>query len=374
MKVPSSFSNLALAATAVLLVSSHPAAGWGNEGHEIVGAIAEANLTPTASATVARLLGSGQSLSSVATWADTIKRQRPETKPWHFIDIPVSAPINDFSHNGDDIVGRLQQFRDDFANSRNSKAKRLEALKFVVHFYGDLHQPLHCAERQGDQGGNLVAVTTYLGRTQGHLNLHQIWDSKILEQSLGSTAIADYASQLNGKVTSEQKSQWGQGTIETWAWETHLLAKDNAYDGLSAGDVEITTEYVQKNQPIVDTQLQKAGIRLADFINKALDPTFAHGSTMLAPRPDAAPADGHALPVTPNGLPDPRLTPGAVFNNLLEEISAWRKFSNLSFCLAFTGPSNGCGHRFSMALLPPSSNAIKWSTSQGQGACSGDML
>src|ERR1043166_9342801 len=248
MKVLSSFSNLALTAIAALLASSHPAAGWGNEGHEIVGAIAEANLTPTASANVVILLGAGQSLSSVATWADAIKPQRPETKPWHFIDIPVSAPMNDFSHNGDDIVGRLQQFRDDFANCNNSKAKRREALKFVVHFYGDLHQPLHCAERQGDQGGNLVTVATYLGSAEHHLNLHQVWDSGILEQSLGSTAISDYAAKLNGEVTSEQKSQWGQGSVEAWAWETHLVAKDNAYDGLSAGDVEITTEYVQKNQ------------------------------------------------------------------------------------------------------------------------------
>jgi len=158
---------------------------------------------------------------------------------------------------GDDIVGRLQQFRDDFANSHNSKAKRLEALKFVVHFLRRPSSALHCAERQGDQGGNLVAVTTFLGRTEHHLNLHQVWDTKILEQSLVSSGIADYAAKLNGKVTSAQKSQWVQGTVETWAWETHLLAKDNAYDGLSAGDVEITAEYVQKNQPIVDTQLQR---------------------------------------------------------------------------------------------------------------------
>jgi hypothetical protein len=132
---------------------------WGGEGHRIVAEIAEQYLEPGAARQIRELLAidNETTLSDVASWADQIRPQRRETAPWHFVDIPVSAQRYDAPRDcrsDDCIVARLEQFiaalRQD--SSKPPSRERLEGLKFVVHFMGDLHQPLHVSDN-GDRGG-----------------------------------------------------------------------------------------------------------------------------------------------------------------------------------------------------------------------------
>src|SRR4051794_33270928 len=158
---------------------------WGPEGHAIVADIAEAHLTPAAAAQVTRLLAleDRQHLDHVASWADGIRASHRETAPWHFVDIPLDAvnydPARDCA-GGNCVVSKISQFTAVLANGSAVDADRLNALKWVVHFVGDIHQPLH-AEDHDDRGGNDVRLTYFSKST----NLHSIWDGGIIEQATG---------------------------------------------------------------------------------------------------------------------------------------------------------------------------------------------
>ncbi len=157
---------------------SNSALGWGDQGHQIVALVAERHLTPGAQQSVAKLLGAeGGHLEHVATWADCIKRStacasddgafdqkiHAETKPWHFVDIVITAssldPQKDCA-NGDCIVEQIKVDQATLSKTNAPAIDRLLALKFLVHFIGDIHQPLHTAyknlpSQKSDIGGNL---------------------------------------------------------------------------------------------------------------------------------------------------------------------------------------------------------------------------
>ena len=146
-------------------------------GHRIVALVATPRLAPRAAAEVARLLDGG-SLASVATWADSVRTKHPETGPWHYVDIPTWEssynPERDCP-KGACIITALTEKLAILSDKGRSKADRGDALRFVVHFMGDLHMPLHNGERS-DKGGNDVKLT-FNGR---QTNLHSVWDSGLL--------------------------------------------------------------------------------------------------------------------------------------------------------------------------------------------------
>ena len=246
---------------------------WGNLGHQTVGAIADTKLTPAARTEVRKLLGKGQSLMSVATKADQIRSSRPETAPWHFVDIPKEEDAFDEARdcaNDDCVIDRIEEFKGVLADTSASKAKRKEALIFLVHFVGDLHQPMHCAEAtlpngQSDRGGNSVKVK---GLGQGN-NLHRVWDASLLEEE--GLDRADLVSHLLDDVELDE-DETVQGTPREWAEAAHKLARDNAYDMLQQPGNKIDQDYIDTNIEVVDQQLWRAGIRLAHIINEALAP------------------------------------------------------------------------------------------------------
>lgn len=141
---------LGLALALMLLV---PAAchAWGGEGHQLVALIAEDHLTPQAKAAVKELLDGAQiSDAEVASWADQIRRERRETAPWHYVNIPHDAQGFDRQRDGrdgDNIIDALERQAKILPDKSAPREQRQEALKWVVHLVGDLHQPLHCAER-----------------------------------------------------------------------------------------------------------------------------------------------------------------------------------------------------------------------------------
>jgi hypothetical protein len=274
-----SFFSLTLTLAFSLAVLTPPTLmAWGPEGHIVVAKIAAARLTPSAKAGVKTLLGR-RSLDSVANYADQIRPQRPATYNWHFVDIPKDATDYDpdrdckASPKGDCVIAELARAQKDLKNRNLSKTKRAEALKFIVHFVGDLHQPLHCSDNN-DKGGNDVSVK-FLGRTS---NLHRVWDSGIITD--GHPVAADYVEELDDWLDSQDTATIEKGTVIEWALASHQLAKDDAYNIPADHDLDAT--YEDANQPVIDQQLAFAGLRLAAILNAAFAPA---GGSHHTPHP-----------------------------------------------------------------------------------------
>jgi hypothetical protein len=246
---------------------------WGKEGHIIVAAIAQQHLTPAAQQGVQRLLGSAHMYDDdIANWADMIRPSRRETAPWHFIDIPISSNALDMSRdcaNRDCVVDKIEDFRQTLMDPAAARSERVDALKFVVHFMGDIHQPLHC-EDNGDRGGNNIHVH-YAG-PNGKPNLHAVWDSSIIEDAMGERSPTEYAAALDDSITQAQIDQWlAQSDPADWATESHKIAQTvyGEFTIPSHGTLQLPNEYGAAHKGIVDLQLQRAGIRLAKVLNDA---------------------------------------------------------------------------------------------------------
>jgi hypothetical protein len=257
------------AAALVLFTSFVPALAWGPEGHRLVARLAEANLTPEAREQIRALLLRDQTLPSIASWADQVRNSRKETEPWHYVDIPISRPHLDMKRDcpkGNCIIGVIEEFRRKLANPSATVADRREALLFLVHFVGDLHQPLHCSD-DGDKGGNDVQVAFIGNRT----NLHRLWDSGLLYRMPPEDEL--YA-KLSKAVTPETIAAWSRGSVEDWAEEGHQIAKKAIYSRLpgvpKTEPAPLGEAYERLAVPIVEEQIEKAGGRLAFMLNAAL--------------------------------------------------------------------------------------------------------
>lgn len=249
------------------MVTAGAAFGWGPEGHRAIAMIAAKNLTPGARSKVGAMLGPYNSLAAVSTWADDIREEHPETAPWHYIDIPLLASSIDMSREckeGNCVIGKIIEFQSVLRNKSADPAMRRVALKFLVHFVGDMHQPLHC-EDNNDQGANKLQVV-FFGQPA---NLHAVWDSDILrhEKLYG----VQFADELGSRISPSEKTAWTRGTVADWALESHALAAQVAYGKLPRSSPPILNDsYLDATLPVVERQLEKAGIRLAYILNQAL--------------------------------------------------------------------------------------------------------
>ncbi len=263
------------------LFGTLPASAWGPVGHETVAYIAQDNLAAAAKAKIATLLDQGDDLASISNWADQVRQfGRPETAPWHFIDLPIRKDLTlkdeqEYCPNNDCVLNQLQIFQGILGDASKPKSKRLEALKFIVHFMGDLHQPLHCAD-DNDRGGNEKLVRFKDPGKPGHgakIKLHALWDH-LIEPKTGEDP-RQLATELEGKITAGEKKAWVGGNEKNWAFESYMIAKTKVYKGMDPGTQDYTdnplpSEYFDKMRPIVDQQLEKAGIRLAFVLNEIL--------------------------------------------------------------------------------------------------------
>lgn len=249
---------------ALLSLAPLPALAWGPEGHEIAALVALQELTPGARSQLARLLGSPAMMAHEASWADEIRDRRPATAAWHYVDIPLEAkayaPIRDCPRD-DCVVTQIENDLRLLANPRTGDSARAEALRFLVHFTADVHQPLH-AEDNGDKGGNAVRVI--LGRERS--NLHRIWDSDVVE-ALGFDS-GGVASSLERSITPAQRKAWASGSPAQWANEAHAIARDQIYPPLMGRyQLHLPRDYPRRETEIARLQLAKAGVRLAWLLN-----------------------------------------------------------------------------------------------------------
>jgi len=292
--------------------------GWGCEGHQMVALIAVSHLTPEARAAVYQLLKENPidpSLSrfcqpvaadpaaDAATWADDSKRGE-KTGTWHYLDVPrgvehadlmkYCAPIGD-SVDGKDRPGCLLtglEYEFNILKDHNrSSAERATALRYVIHFIGDLHQPLHTTTND-DQGGNCTSLTLF--EDPKRANLHGAWDYGIIAHYLKENhqTPQQLAAQLDQRYQSKGQ-KWLHDRIDfgAWIWEGHHLAEKVTYDKLrpklpfapaengpgcaaerektTALKIDIDAKYATTAMPVIEQQLAKAGYRLADVLNSA---------------------------------------------------------------------------------------------------------
>ena len=242
--------------------------GWGIEGHRLVVRIAEGRLTPAARAEVARVLAPGESLDALASWADQVRPSRPETETWHYIDIPITSAGLDMKRDcprAGCVISKIAEFRKQWWDPAAASATRREALLFLVHFVGDMHQPLHCANHD-DKGGNEVPVM-FLGATT---NLHLLWDNGLLDHMPSEDQLLQTISRM---LTPKRAAEWSHGTVEEWCGESFQVAQRVVYGDLppvAAGQLVYVGEAYQKAaEPIVRDQIAKAGVRLAAILNES---------------------------------------------------------------------------------------------------------
>ena len=236
---------------------------WSAVGHKLVADLAADLLTPGARAQSDELL-KGKTLNEVSAWPDKIRSYRPETAPYHYVHIPLWAksyvPERD-STRGKSVVTAIEEFHTVLSDRSRSFLERMEALQFLIHFVGDLHQPLHVADRE-TAGGNSILVTIN-GRP---MSLHKAWD-KMLRPDLSQEETRQMLDTLRAFRDKSDISPWQGGTPADWAWETFQDA-GNAFQlppEKILGDV-----YIQTFQPIIERNLVKAGVRLAWLLNTAL--------------------------------------------------------------------------------------------------------
>ena len=255
------------------LFSFPPAFAWGFLGHHIIARIAASNLTPKAISAVADLLG-GESLSAMiaaSTYADEIRPNRRETAPWHYVNIEIDSNGYNAARDCPDdacVVAQIEHEESVIGDASISKPIRAEALRFLIHFIGDLHQPLHCADNH-DRGGNLVKVV--LGGQQ--TNLHAVWDTEVVE-ALGSSE-ETVAAVLASKITQSDRKAWSRGTAVSWANETWAVAKRFVYGsfpgrGATDAPIVLPNTYASAQEAVVARQLERAGARLAAVLNRRL--------------------------------------------------------------------------------------------------------
>jgi hypothetical protein len=293
--------------------------GWGCKGHEIVALIAEAHLTPHARATAFKILADGpisptlsryckepdlDAFVDSSTWADDERTLLPDTAPWHFIDIPRGAGESTISEYCLPATGCITAaLANQLVILRDSNATaqaRADALRFIIHFVGDIHQPLHDTTNN-DRGGNCVPVSFFDNATKEtnptyesyNPNLHEVWDVEIIERFMDGQTPKQAADRIKARYEKSIVVELDRpADFMAWAWESHALAETIAYGRLPnpipieaprsvetcADDDHVSTRLLKLNEslgdeyetyaePVVQKQLLRSGIRLAVLLN-----------------------------------------------------------------------------------------------------------
>ena len=275
---------LASAAVAALLSSTDLLHAWGAQGHRLVGLIAAGRLTPVAAKNVAWLLD-GQTLADVSSWADSLTSDQVQTSYWHYLNIPPNASGYDRDRDcprqpgvaagsrsdrwRDCVVDRIAYWEERLGDAKLDRADRATALKFVVHFIGDLHQPFHALGV--GRGGNDVKVRVFgeanCSRDASQpvpCNLHSVWDSRLIARR--SLDDVSYVKELTRLVDSKRLGSQPAGTPAQWAEQSFRLAKE----ALVKPDTNIDEGYYRRHIAVIDERLALGGVRLAAVLNRVL--------------------------------------------------------------------------------------------------------
>jgi hypothetical protein len=274
-----------------------PAYSWWETGHRTVARIAAAHLTPPARVRLARILNVpdspgaiGDALAAASTWADETKNET-HTGEWHYIDLTIQDSKSDILKRCEEnncVSARIRLFASQLSGRQaEGRWSELDALRFLVHFVGDVHQPLH-AISDADLGGNCELLNPPVGRAK---NLHALWDGQIIEaMNADDRKLAENLGQYFSTLDEARRKEFSSGDVDNWVWESHKLAQEDAYGKLhiptepvffpkSCGEAppeitsfhpQVDTLYINAMKPVVRDQLLKAGMRLARTLNESL--------------------------------------------------------------------------------------------------------
>lgn len=245
-----------------------PALAWGPRAHRIASRIAEARLTPEARKAVRELLHDGDTLVTVATWADEDGHDAvPGSAPWHYVNVSITSARYDARDcpAGACVVEKIKHFRKVLADRRTPKAERARALLFLVHLVEDVHQPLHVGDNH-DRGGNQTQIQFRGNGT----NLHRLWDTDIVNAVSRDERF--WVDRIERLLSSENIRMWSRGTVEDWANESLQDAKaayhfpQGTRNPLPSGTT-LDNDYVAFARPMIERRLAQAGVRLANELN-----------------------------------------------------------------------------------------------------------
>ena len=292
------------------------AQAWGCKGHQTVAFIAEKHLTPEARQWVQKLLNENpidpklnrycggamhDAMADASTWADDVRGQR-KNGPWHYIDIPRGSQrgaLEPFCGKEGCVTKAISEQLAILKDKNADGAKQAEALRYIIHFVGDLHQPLHTITN-ADEGGNCVPVK-YLRRSpheHNHSyspNLHNIWDTAIPERDAEGADPAEYADTLDALYGADIESWQKAGIhVDDWVWEGYDIAENVVYGNLTPkiaiepnvavhtcsddnniGDrllhqnIVAGETYQEKAATVAEKRITEGGVRLAMILNEA---------------------------------------------------------------------------------------------------------
>lgn len=307
-------------AAAVALSATVPsqALAWGDDGHIIIAAIAYGYLNPKALKEVKDLLAAdhdgltGKDFERRATWADhyrdTDRTSGPRyvgTNKWHYVDVPYGTKLTSVAiETGitgecphptlppgqkaslgapaqDCVVDKILHFERELADTTLPQAERIFALKFLLHFVGDVHQPLHGADNH-DQGGNCVFVSG--DAAGGGTKLHSYWDTSLINLLKKKQDAKAYGIVLRSKITAAQKASWENNDPRSWGAESYRRAYSQAYalkvstlptckTSNEHSPIPLPQDYESAAATTAKERLMMAGVRLAYILNAAFPET-----------------------------------------------------------------------------------------------------
>ena len=268
-----------------LLVFTLPIFAWNAGGHEVIAQIAYDNLTPAVRQKVNHILkarfiskyNDGRFLFA-ATWPDRIKNKTKKYNAWHYIGLPiVKDDVMPPPLNKRNVVWAIEHSERIVTHKNDALKKRAKYLSFLIHFVGDIHQPLHCATLyskkfpppQGDLGGNKYFIKSNIAN-----NLHAYWD-----RGLGLLINRRGGNYLNYYQVNQRANHWMKAFPKSffakklqvknpaeWAQESHALAKQYAY--AMPENTAPMPAYISNGKRVVKEQVVLAGYRLADVLNR----------------------------------------------------------------------------------------------------------
>jgi hypothetical protein len=265
----------------------------------VVARIAVAHLTLPALTRVSQILeveetrdAVADALAQASLWADQTKSET-QTGNWHYIDLALQDRRSDIPkrcENDNCVTARIRLFAAQLASKTSAPDSRwsdLDALRYLVHFVGDVHQPLH-AVSDADQGGNCELLDPPVGKAK---NLHALWDGELVNAlNPDDRALAADIERETATFNSWKVADLTDGTPEDWAWESHKLAEKDIYkrlkiplepvefpakcsaapEGITGDKLQIDAAYIGAMKPLVRSQLERAGLRLARLLNESL--------------------------------------------------------------------------------------------------------
>ena len=242
---------------------------WGWDAHKMVCAIAWWDMEDATRQEISELLavdGRYDRFLESCLWADEVRGRDAAYDRWttaHYVNLPRGATEFDIERDCGNtfcVVEGIIEARNVLVAYSDIDRERLDALRFLSHMIGDIHQPLH-AGYADDRGGNDTRITLFGNDT----NLHSAWDWGLIDHT--GTPWMDYASELYFDISESERAEWASDDPGSWSVESFEIVYGSAYD---LGEGIIGQEYYDRHIALIETRIQQAGVRLADWLDNLL--------------------------------------------------------------------------------------------------------